>query len=697
MGTVKPEESFERRSLAHLFSVATSSSGVLRQLDEPRELVQSSDKLMMQAAMRGYYPAQAWVIAFWCKREGVVPIHALPYLDRWNFNAIASGFLFSPWRFRPTKRPMYEQAKRLFRDMGGYNLHYCGQDMAYWDAASPGHGECVSGLVGLIERDMLGRPLHLAAALNNPQLEYMMGTNLWKKQIHTKDKNGDTPLMKCCMAGHIEALRALVAARSDASTMNEIFGYTASHWLFVFPDKHVEEAAELLLRAGADFSVRNRKSISAFHAPFGLPCGTPLHWAVFADSHPAVISIIHKSPTSIDQFDCSGLTALHMAMKMLNASLVEILLVSGADLQGVRLKNANEYFFEDQSSTTTSSSGMSLDIMVTPVHDFLCNSLGLDGKHDEDASFYSGSWMPSTLRFDLYRAGHYAESVNNVLSVILAHAPDCLFWKDSEGCQPLHHFLSTPSSVIVPEVLELLLQHGPGFHEVEASGLSPLNLLFINHPFALQDETLSVILRSVLRKLPADMCEQFLNRRHTQPHRVIPPFRIYPVIESYRPIHFAAELGLPTCLQLFIDFGADASIRTEDTDLTALDIATNALSFSRFDASDTSSDIMPSPTDSGMDDAASMEESKGIANLLGRSTIKEVQTTDDIIHPQNSEQHSNDSDSLENWEGAEETEKQNQETIEPRKWFYDNLDETLKTGNGGRLRCIEILQEIIAT
>lgn len=666
----------------HLYNLFSFALGAIDDwIKNPEEAERIGLNAMIQCAKRGYFPAQALCAALLNNAHEDLPSGIETYFDEWNFNGVASGFLFSPWTQRRDKRSQYWQALETFRSSGGYNLHYCGQQMAYWDSSRLSQDECVSGLIGLLDRDLEGYPVHLAAALNHPNLVDLLRINAPGSAVHLEDRAGDTPLMKCCMAGHIEALRCLVHAKSDAGKVNSISGYNASHWLFVFPDAFAEEAAMLLAQAGADFNACNTDVPSAFHMPFQWPRGNALHWAIFAKKMSAARAIIQQNPSTIQQLDYYGQAPLHVALKMLDSPMVDMLLEVGADLSRGGLDHPNGLFYNasDTSSSGSGSSGVLMDSRLTLVHNFLSEALELGSIKDL-------LFMSQKYRLALFRAGEHASSVRSVLQVVLRHCPDCLRFADSDGDYPLHHFVGSPHSIISPDILEMFLEHGPGLHDSAAAQHSALNLLFIRNCFVFDDETLSALLERQLSKVPEEVCSASLNMSHPLPQPLEPPYPSYPMISYYRPAHFVAELGLVGCLRVLVALGADPFLRTEDTGLSPLDVAIAAENYT-----------VPAPYLPSCSSLSSTSNEEGILTDSGRQNTKigdgDYQAQDNFEAP---EDHGQGLDSLANAECFRSAPTrfpfETNTGVLPPMLGYSNFEVSLKCGKEGRNKCIEFLQ-----
>lgn len=638
---------------------------------------------MLECASRGYYPAQGLCAALWKTEGRCLPLNVSNFVDRWNFNAVASGYRFSPWSFEDPKPLLYRQALDIFRQNGGYNLHYCGKHMAYWDSLQPEHDESVSGLVGLLRRDLQDYPIHLAAALNTPNLEEMLPRKCSAALVLAVDHRGDTPLMKCCMAGHIEALRVLVRMGAHAAQVNDLFGYTAIQWLFTFPDEHVEEAVSLLAQAGAIFSHRNAKAFSSFHMPFGWPCGNLLHWAVFANNVTAANAIVQHDKSTLLQVDFLGHTALDIALQMLNAPMVAMLLDSGASLKGAGLRNTHEIFELGEMSISSSSSGWAVDPRSTPVHNFLTTDFLVGNEEDREYPF-SAIYLPPKYRIAVFTGGDFIANIRRVLQVITQHSPDCLWWTDFGEFFPLHYLVANIAPDVSTEPLEAILDYGPGFHEVHDDQPSPLNLLFINKDYALKDEALSKLLKQRLGKVPTHLCSLFLNQWHPLPSHVEPATLVYPTIDRYRPVHFAAELGLVETLRVLIALGADPLLQTEDGHKTALDVAVAAAHYTlppqpRYLSSESSSSI-DSQYDYGEIERIMRQHISQLQSDVDEGTSEGLASHEEQRDDPNLTQ----SPQLANGPGV---------GLPPNR-EYHNFLESLDKCSEGRSKCIEILEQI---
>jgi ankyrin repeat protein len=160
--------------------------------------------------------------------------------------------------------------------------------------------------------------------------------------VDQKNKRGETPLYKACMAGNLQSVRVLVKMNADASLLSHPFGISCLHWLFNFEEAELSEVVTLLTSQGARPSVVTQhlkdakviRHIPSKHFPFHWPQGTPIHWAAFARSCSA-IDVLLQSGALVDELDAHddphAQTALSMATYRGDSMVVKHLLSRGAD------------------------------------------------------------------------------------------------------------------------------------------------------------------------------------------------------------------------------------------------------------------------------------------------------------------------------------------------------------------------------
>ena len=536
-----------------LFDMAMAFAHQARHDDELESL--------LECASKGYLPAQAIYGQILAARGKQVGLQLKAQVSQWAFNAVASGYLFSKPELMEGEQH-YQQALQQFRDGGGYNQHYCSKAINPINAtglsATP---DPDTGLVENLENALRLYPLHLAAALD--QLDEDSGLTMLLERgtgIQARDQWGDTALLKCCMAGHLNALRSLVQAGADASLSNELFGFTPLHWLFMFKDRDIEEAAALLQQAGANFGgVCNVAGFKAFHFPFAWPSGAPLHWAVFANSRTALRALIARG-ADMNSMDVAYQTPLHVALKMRNASMVKLLLDLGASLntyvQNPRDGDSSSISddegnftvkFEDECRTFISRR--------TPVHDFLwCEvALGGDPSFEEFDDIELG--RPTEYDLAIFTDNNILESTRATLELLVQHDTSCLAWQDANNFTPLH---CAAFSAVDASVIELLLH----YTTVEAMDIKESQISFICQLLRHKsdafggDEGLASFIERHLNKLSRQERSRILNIKEAKDGE----YQSNP--QQQMPLHYAAKLGFPLCTKTLLELGGDPAATT---------------------------------------------------------------------------------------------------------------------------------------
>ena len=138
----------------------------------------------------------------------------------------------------------------------------------------------------------------------------------------TYGKNLTTPLHVACTEGHFDLVCLLLQNGANINTTDSRYNWTALHCA---AQNHIE-ICEILLRYGADISIRSNRGTSAFHYVCKLFVDERLH---SVQHH--VLSEMLKQGQDINQTTHSGETGLHHACIDGNPFTTNFLLTHGAD------------------------------------------------------------------------------------------------------------------------------------------------------------------------------------------------------------------------------------------------------------------------------------------------------------------------------------------------------------------------------
>jgi ankyrin repeat protein len=149
------------------------------------------------------------------------------------------------------------------------------------------------------------RMLHIACSRGFEQIVRYLVKN--GANINLEDGLGETPLLHACRAGRTQVAKFLLLKRASVRACGPC-AETPLHWLCSFPTEHVTEIADLLVKAGSDFSAmakhRAARGDSMEQQQFSFAAGTPLHRAVSRQAYKAVDCLLQlgASPTLKSSF-----------------------------------------------------------------------------------------------------------------------------------------------------------------------------------------------------------------------------------------------------------------------------------------------------------------------------------------------------------------------------------------------------------
>jgi ankyrin repeat protein len=496
---------------------------------------------LYQTACIGYLPAQALYVSLADKLpvgEGHVPLHSISELNDWSLRAASSGYLFAD--IAGLEPALVSEARKRFKDSGGYNAHYCG---------TGDEDQYSTGLVGKIATDLHHAPLHLAAAFDDLVTPDGVSSSLFESDIdiNSLDHWQDTAVMKCCMAGHIASLRALITRGADASITNPSSGLSPLHWLFMFHADDMTEAISLLIEGGGDPRYPSiALAVKAFHFPFGWPSGTPLHWAVFARNEAAVRALLDHGANIFD-VDAAGQDSLGIAMKMLNVELVSVLLDYGKrshhddPLRSFIVSGGDEHH-----TSPTFVSSYDADKHRSPLHDFMWDPLavGVDPEFEDYCSEEVA--LPLNHYIAVLSGTPGTDQYIEVLRAFQQRYPTCLRWRSGEGFTPLDVALAFAEPK--PEVVEYMIKGGSPVDARTIYGT------LMGHFKGAESDLKATYLDIILRTLTPETARELANWPLEEPY----------INRSLVPLQYATIRGFLRSAQVLLKYGADPRATREN-------------------------------------------------------------------------------------------------------------------------------------
>ncbi|KAL1957500.1 hypothetical protein VTO42DRAFT_5963 [Malbranchea cinnamomea] len=295
------------------------------------------------SARRGFSPARA-IYAQFIHAHDRKSEFSERVLNKWTLQAIAEGYLFAKPSPSITNQEI-DAARAKFRNAGGFCPDPFLRKLDIVDIARDLGKALEYRRSGRQIVDIWGNTLlHAAAALGAIAvvrgLVEEAGT-----EVDVLNDNLETPLYKACQAGHVEVIHYLIDKGAKASIATKQRKLTALHWLFTIPESSVLEIASRLVReAGAHVNaIAEAESLEnsggsptktmLLHFPFELPSGTPLHWAAFARSKPAMEALLELGANIDSTYqNCGpGTAPLALAAWYGETEIVRFLLSKGAD------------------------------------------------------------------------------------------------------------------------------------------------------------------------------------------------------------------------------------------------------------------------------------------------------------------------------------------------------------------------------
>ncbi|TPX22622.1 hypothetical protein DIZ76_014499 [Coccidioides immitis] len=294
-----------------------------------------------ESARGGYSPARA-VYAQLMHAHRRTPEFKNEILHKWTLQAVAEGYLFAKTSSTITQEDL-EAAKQKFRDAGGYATDPFLKKKNMLEVARDTHKAMAFVAENKNVVDKKGNTmLHVAAALGALDVLQKLVEEA-KIPVDIQNDNLETPLYKAFQAGQVRVIDYLLDKGAKASTLTRQEKLTTLHWLFTLPEDSIRRIATRLVReAGAlidaqivtvaEVSGGTPPRIHILHFPFELPLGTPLHWAAFARSKPAMEALLDLGANINATYHDSdvGSTPLFLAAWYGEAEVASFLLSRGA-------------------------------------------------------------------------------------------------------------------------------------------------------------------------------------------------------------------------------------------------------------------------------------------------------------------------------------------------------------------------------
>lgn len=244
------------------------------------------------SASAGYLPAQATTVAYYMALGRQAELDLDTTID-WLFEATAWGSFVAASCLKQLDMGEFETARAEFHKAGGYNQFF-------YSSCPPPYIHSAEFAKSLVcNAELLHNPEELArsAAIYGDAalLKQLIAMNVVDVDLTTRW--GESLTVLACKAGHLNTLRELVNAGAGVTSSSE--RESPLHWLIAFDEGDVDEAAALLKRA---WSSSNKSTISSgtnpnsiplpdvpwnypsIDLPGRFPLGSPLHFAMFADS-----------------------------------------------------------------------------------------------------------------------------------------------------------------------------------------------------------------------------------------------------------------------------------------------------------------------------------------------------------------------------------------------------------------------------
>ncbi|KAA8900914.1 hypothetical protein FN846DRAFT_957648 [Sphaerosporella brunnea] len=267
-------------------------------------------KATIEAARADYLPAQAVLHAWHFAHDRQVDVDEHVQLN-WLYKAVVWGSWTAGSMLREMDPDLYREARSEFHSRGGYNQFFHSREPPdYIDLAGATGHEHITRLhrsVGLSED--AGAPILTAAAIHGSCTLIEVLVKDLGCDPNTCNEFGESLLVLCCKAGHIELLEVLVKLGASARTLDDEgtkIREPALHWLIAFDEEHKSRAAELLFQAGARLEDDMTWTHPCIELHGHFPDGGPLNYALKASDQATKVLLQHACSLGIADEILSG-------------------------------------------------------------------------------------------------------------------------------------------------------------------------------------------------------------------------------------------------------------------------------------------------------------------------------------------------------------------------------------------------------
>ncbi|KAM3930713.1 NF-kappa-B inhibitor epsilon [Leptodactylus fuscus] len=168
-----------------------------------------------------------------------------------------------------------------------------------------------------IQNDLYQSPLHLAVYLG--QMEVVEALVAKDVNLELQDRKGDTALHLACEKEHLDCAKVLLRGPRGPQNL-QLQNWKGLSCLHIATLKRNQDLISLLLESGADINSQE-----------GTSGKTPLHLAVEMLDRSLLLHLLQRRP-KVDAFMYNGCTPLHLAVGRKDAGLARLLCQAGADI-----------------------------------------------------------------------------------------------------------------------------------------------------------------------------------------------------------------------------------------------------------------------------------------------------------------------------------------------------------------------------